>query len=461
MILKKFAGSKCVIVCPQKMISTWKKEINFWCGKRLPIANTLEEFKSISLSVIFIVSYEGVKDFANQRFGNGIKLRIFDEGHRLNNSATDAYKNCQKIPGDYTLLLTGTVITNTLVDYRNIINFVYPATLDENDSTFKKIFKMTVDGLEKLRQQTNFLVLRRSLDVIRNTLPKRTLVNVFFNQLSSKQMTEYENVILESNTSSLIKARIITNISKDIVNKYRSKTENSTLSVQDIIQSSSKIEFLMNFIHEMFIANDDEKVIIMSHGTDTFLNIFEIVLKDSDLEYAYIGDGRNSMDHELLKFNTINSCRVILVSTKAGGCGLNLCRGKYLFLTDLDWNPAVDSQAMSRNYRIGQKVETFVFKLIATDTIDESIYMQQEMKELMSALVMNEPLPNLYRLMSSKQINDALKLIGRSIGEHLKPGICEHLRNNSSIWNEFKESICPIFYRSQRNHHIASYYCEI
>ena len=452
LVMKEFKGSKFVIICPHTMISSWIAEIDKWCGVRIAIAETKELFLNISGTVVLILSYESAKLISNDEFSNTVKLRIFDEGHRLGNSSSKLYESCEKIPGEFTLVMTGTLIANNLTEYRGLINFVKPNALPIDDKLFKQYYPMSIEGFSNLREKTKCYVLRRSTQILRNSLPKRTIVNVFFNKLTQMQTNEYAIVVSEHDNRSLVKAAKITNISLEIINSFRTKTTCTNPSAEDIIQSSSKIALMKEFICVMIKENSDEKVIIMSHGTDTFLNIFEIVLREFQIHYAYVGDGRSVVDteNELKKFNDNDKCRVILVSTKAGGCGLNLSRGKYLFLTDLDWNPAVDSQAMGRNYRIGQTMETFVFKLIASNTIDESIYLQQELKEVMASTVMNEELPLYYQSLNEEDINDALKSMRRTVVNHLGPGVCQRLRVNSSTWSQFHETICPIFFESQK-----------
>ena len=464
LLLKEFKGSKFVIICPHTMISSWIKEIEKWCGDRISVTENIVSFLTISGTVVLVISYESAKNLANADFKESVKLRIFDEGHRLSKSTSKSYEICKSVPGEYTLLLSGTLLANNLTEYRSLINFVKANVVQVDDNLFKKSYPMSIEGFLKLREKTHCYVLRRSINVIRNTLPKRTTINIFLNQLSQKQTNEYDVVVDECNNKSLIKARTITNISLEIVDLFRSKNVESILQANDIIRASSKIEFLTNFIFNMMQANFEEKVIIMSHGTDTFLNIFEIVLKEYHVQYAYVGDGRSVIDtdNELRTFNLNDECRVILVSTKAGGCGLNLCRGKYLFLTDLDWNPAVDSQAMGRNYRIGQTMETFVFKLIASNTVDESIYLQQELKEVMAATVMNEELSLYYQTLSVEKVNNSLKSIKRTVTDHLRPGICQRLRENSRTWTKFNNGICPVLFESQKhNDNLDIYWSDL
>jgi DNA repair and recombination protein RAD54 and RAD54-like protein len=86
---------------------------------------------------------------------------------------------------------------------------------------------------------------------------------------------------------------------------------------------------------------------------------------------------------------------IFLLSSKAGGCGLNLIGANRLILFDPDWNPAADQQALARVWRDGQKKDCFVYRFIATGTIEEKIFQRQSHKQSLSSCVVDSVLPTL------------------------------------------------------------------
>lgn len=85
-----------------------------------------------------------------------------------------------------------------------------------------------------------------------------------------------------------------------------------------------------------------------------------------------------------------NSTFVFLLSSKAGGLGLNLCAASRLIMFDIDWNPATDHQAMARVWRDGQKLPVKIYRLLSTSTIEEKIYQRQVLKNDLSLTILDE-----------------------------------------------------------------------
>jgi DNA repair and recombination RAD54-like protein len=148
---------------------------------------------------------------------------------------------------------------------------------------------------------------------------------------------------------------------KDVVEKENKVTK-------EFFQLSGKIHFLQIFLKQLRTSTD--RVVLVSNYTQT-LDLLENLCTMNKYPFLRLdGSTKTSSRQELVnRFNDPRSDSfVFLLSSKAGGCGLNLIGGNHLFLFDPDWNPAIDEQAMARIWRDGQLKTTFIYRLICTGT---------------------------------------------------------------------------------------------
>ena len=113
-------------------------------------------------------------------------------------------------------------------------------------------------------------------------------------------------------------------------------------------------------------------------------------------------------------FNTNANVFLLLLTTKAGGFGLNLVGANRVLIFDPDWNPATDEQAQDRAYRIGQTRDVNVFRLICRGTIEEKVYHRQIFKQMLTNKVLNDPSQK--RVFSSSDIRDLFTLNDDEVG---------------------------------------------
>ena len=145
---------------------------------------------------------------------------------------------------------------------------------------------------------------------------------------------------------------------------------------------SGKFLLLANML-DVMRRETDERIVIVSNYTQT-LDLFSMLCDERDYPYVRLDGGTNAKKRQTL-VDRINDPRddvfVFLLSSKAGGCGLNLIGANRLVLFDPDWNPATDKQAAARVWRDGQKKRCYVYRFVATGTIEEKIYQRQLSKE--------------------------------------------------------------------------------
>jgi len=151
-----------------------------------------------------------------------------------------------------------------------------------------------------------------------------------------------------------------------------------------------KFVVLERFLHQIHTETND-KIVLISNYTQT-LDLFEKMLRSKKYGYFRL-DGTMSIPKRqklVDQFNDPNGKEfVFLLSSKAGGCGINLIGANRLILFDPDWNPAADQQALARVWRDGQKKECFVYRFISTGTIEEKIFQRQASKQALSSAVVD------------------------------------------------------------------------
>ena len=144
-----------------------------------------------------------------------------------------------------------------------------------------------------------------------------------------------------------------------------------------------KIRALLPEIHN--VITKGEKALIFSNFT-SFLDRIGLALTQHDIKYCNI-DGRMSTGSRLKavkSFETNNMISCMLISTKAGGTGLNLTAANHVFIMDLWWNFSAEEQAMDRCYRIGQKKSVRVIRYCCKDSVEQRILKIQEGKQLLA-----------------------------------------------------------------------------
>jgi SNF2 family DNA or RNA helicase len=141
--------------------------------------------------------------------------------------------------------------------------------------------------------------------------------------------------------------------------------------------TSSKVEALLEAVETA--AAEGHKALIFSQWT-SLLDLIEPALKRADIEFARLDGSTRDRAGVVGRFQASDGPPVMLVSLKAGGSGLNLTAADHVFLCDPWWNPAVEAQAADRTHRIGQDRPVFVYRLVATDTVEERILALQDSK---------------------------------------------------------------------------------
>eukprot|EP01132_Coremiostelium_polycephalum_P006046 gene6046-7531_t len=446
---------KAIIVAPTSLVGNWCKEIKKWLGDGVnPVAigkstktgrAKLGEFQFSGRDVL-VISYDQLRIYCEDICKiPSIGLIICDEGHRLKNAEIKTTKAVSMIPTPRRVILSGTPIQNDLTEFYAMVNFVNPGVL-KNGATFKNVYDTPILESRKpeaseddkrlgkersleLTRLTSQFILRRTAAINTKYLPPKTEYTVFC-KLSDLQKTIYNHLIksVKISFASTSGALPLITTFKKLTNSpeliYLPDAEAPTEMSESILklfpkewnpkvfqpQYSGKLQFLDKLLSEIRNKTKD-KVVIISNYTQT-LGVLGIMCKQRGYPYYQL-DGSTPGDKRQLLVDKFNEASdpsfIFLLSSKAGGVGLNIIGANHLVLFDSDWNPANDAQAMARVWREGQKKNVSIYRTLTTGTIEEKIYQRQITKMALSVSVVEGDMDNAPSF-ETKELKDLFSL---------------------------------------------------
>jgi len=310
-------------------------------------------------------------------------LLVADEAHLLKNAATRQSKALKDISARYKLALSGTPVENKLEDLRSLFDLVLPGYLG-NPADFKRAYRVPIEvnrdrtTAEKLKRITApFLMRRLKTDAaIVRDLPEKTTIDEFAT-LVKEQAALYESVVRKgmedaekagpADRLALI-LKLITSL-KQVCDHPRVYDKESPAKAG----LSGKALLLVELLRQMLDRR--EKVLVFSQYVEC-LDVLRPIIADELGEECILYSGRmgqTARAEAVDSFQGDPGRRVMLISLKAGGLGLNLTTASRVIHYDLWFNPAVENQATDRVFRIGQTKNVFVHRIIAAGTFEERI----------------------------------------------------------------------------------------
>lgn len=438
---------KTLIVTPGSLVNNWRKEFQKWLGsERIKIFTVdqdhkVEEFVQCMFYSVLIISYEMLLRSLEQIKNIKFDLLICDEGHRLKNSAIKTTAALISLSCEKRIILTGTPVQNDLQEFFALIDFVNPGILGSL-SSYRKIYEEPIivsrepsasEEEKKLGERraaeltclTGLFVLRRTQEIINMYLPPK-IENVVFCRPGALQIELYRKLLdsqavrfclqgLSESSPHLLCIGALKKLCNHpclLFSSAKEKESSSSCNEDEerslykgllnvfpadynpllfTEEESGKLQVLSKLLAVIHELRPTEKVVLVSNYTQT-LNILQEVCKRHGYAHTRL-DGQTPISQRQQIVDGFNSKYssdfIFLLSSKAGGVGLNLIGGSHLILYDIDWNPATDIQAMSRVWRDGQKHPVHIYRLLTTGTIEEKIYQRQISKQGLSGAVVD------------------------------------------------------------------------
>ncbi|KAL3648941.1 putative ATP-dependent DNA helicase chr12 [Castilleja foliolosa] len=412
-----------LIVAPKAVLPNWVNEFMTWAPSisavlydgRLDERKALrEEYSGEGKFNVLITHYDLIirdKSFLGKIHWNYL---VVDEGHRLKNydcvlarTLVSGYRIRRR------LLLTGTPIQNSLQELWSLLNFLLPNifnSVENFEEWFNAPFADKCDVsltdeeqllvIRRLHHVIRPFILRRKKDEVEKFLPSKTQV-ILKCDLSAWQKVYYQQVtemgrvgLAHGGGKSKSLQNLTMQLRKCCNHPYLFLHDYYMQRNEDIVRSSGKFELLDRLLPKLHRAG--HRCLIFSQMTK-LMTILGDYLAFKGFKFLRLDGTTNTGDRgELLKqFNAPDSPYFIfLLSTRAGGLGLNLQTADTVIIFDSDWNPQMDQQAEDRAHRIGQKKEVRVFVLISVGSVEEVILERAKQKMGIDAKVIQAGLFN-------------------------------------------------------------------
>ncbi len=419
-----------LVIVPLSTLSNWVNEFQKWlpsahliCYKGIPAQRKeiyREKVKNGHFNVLLTTYEYIIKDKASLRKIEW-QYAIVDEGHRMKNAASKFAKTLStQYDTKYRLLLTGTPLMNDLSELWALLNFLLPSifnSVDTFDQWFNRPFAQfgnsNKDDSEEnsgLTNEERMFIIHRLHELLRPFMLRRVKSEVL------DQLPEKVEKILRCELSSWqkelykqISRKAAAETSKELGNVIQGPQgrglNNAVMQLrkvcnhpylfsphgyhinENIIRSSTKVELLDRMLPKLRAAG--HRVLLFTQMTAVMT-----ILEDYFAYRHYLSlrlDGSTPAEERekrMYKFNAPDSPYFIfLLSTRAGGLGLNLTAANTVIIFDSDWNPMMDLQAQDRAHRIGQRSDVSVFRMVTRSPVEEKILSRATEKLNMSELV--------------------------------------------------------------------------
>ncbi|KAJ7664940.1 P-loop containing nucleoside triphosphate hydrolase protein [Mycena rosella] len=442
-----------LVVCPLSVLSSWETECKRWVPsmravrfhgspeERERLKGTMRATDS-PVDIVF-TTYETLSSSDNGWF----KTRrwacvVLDEGHRIKNADSDAAARAAGLGGLWRVILTGTPIQNNLTELWGLLHWLYPQIFTQTTRTlFASSFDLAngtyaLPVLNAVRELLATIQLRRTKATLTDSgalggVPPREEWTVFIPLTEAQRfwtyrmLTRLEKVDLEAifprtkdeddgkmdaGRREVLK-HLETHAKGDTTTKQWQKFSMLLMQLrricdhpymiddaepeeyqigEHIVASSSKLMAIDKILAD--VLPKGERVLIFSQWTD-MLDLLEDFMVLRGITYVRL-DGSVSRARRAMVIRMFqrddSQYKVFLISTKAGGLGINLTKASTCILCDSDWNPQNDLQAIARSHRIGQTKVVKVFRLICRASVEDQMLDRIRRKLFLSAKIIGD-----------------------------------------------------------------------
>ncbi|XP_039222478.1 chromodomain-helicase-DNA-binding protein 1-like isoform X3 [Crotalus tigris] len=389
----KFHRRPFLILCPLSVLNNWRDELKrfspclstvVYSGGKEERAELQQNLKSKHGFHILLTTYEMcLKDAAFLKRFNWTCL-VVDEAQRLKNQDSLLHKTLSEYSTDFHLLLTGTPIQNNLQELYSMLTFIepviFPKELAEEFVCYYHEIEKDTETVKELHSLLQPLLLRRVKAEVSEEIPKKVEV-VLYHGMSALQKKIYKALLMkdldafenESGKKANLQNMLI-QLRKCVAHPYLfTGVEPEPFVIGDhLIEASGKLNLLDKLLS--FLYDSKHRVLLFSQMTQ-MLDILQDYMDYRGYSYERL-DGSVRGEERHLAINNFGQqpIFVFLLSTKAGGVGINLTAADTVIFVDSDFNPQNDVQAAARAHRIGQKKPVKIIRLVGRDTVEEIIY---------------------------------------------------------------------------------------
>lgn len=396
-----------LIICPTSVLGNWQREIERF-APNLPVirhhglnrASSKESLKrNLSPHTVILTTYALARrdrEFLSQIEWGGV---ILDEAQNIKNPFSQQAKVIRQLQAQAKIALTGTPVENRLSELWSIFEFLNPGFLGSL-KRFKREFAIPIErykdpeATEKFKKLSGPFLLRRlkTDKSIITDLPEKNEMKVFCT-LTQEQATLYQAMLNETmekieKEEGMSRRGLILSL----IMSLKQICNHPSLFLRErgpLSKRSGKLERLIEMCEEVVEGKD--YALIFTQFREMGYLLVNYIEKRIGVQVPFLHGGvpskkRDEMVHSFQEDE--DSPPLFLLSLKAGGTGLNLTRANFIFHFDRWWNPAVENQATDRAFRIGQKRNVQVYKMVCLGTLEEKIdKMLEEKSELANRVI--------------------------------------------------------------------------
>jgi superfamily II DNA or RNA helicase len=381
-----------LVVVPTTLIFNWQAEATkFTPDLKLYVHRGMTRRKDINFFReydIILTTYGTMRSDVELLRQFDFHYIVLDEAQAIKNPDSLTSKASRLLRAKNRLTMTGTPVENNTFDLYSQFEFLNPGMLGHADF-FRTEYATPIDKYQdkekaaELRKLVYPFMLKRTKEEVATDLPDKT-ETILFCEMGNKQRKVYDTF------RERYRQEIAEKLATEGLNKSSFLILEALLKLRQICDSpsilsgdedfgneSAKLEEITREIEE---NASNHKILIFSQ----FLGMLDLIrkhLEKMNIPYEYLDGQTVDRAGRVNRFQSDQTCRVFLMSLKAGGVGLNLTEADYVYLVDPWWNPAVERQAIDRTHRIGQTRKVFAYKMICKDTIEEKILLLQQRKQ--------------------------------------------------------------------------------
>ncbi len=397
-----------LLVCPTSVIGNWEREVARFVPDLLLLRHyglertqNAEDFQLGAAGKLVITSYGLLRRDFSWLKEVEFAVVALDEAQFIKNSASATARAARALRASERIALTGTPVENHLAELWSIMEFLNPGLLGKRE-TFRREMAIPIEryGREdvalRLRRMVAPFILRRvkSDPQVINDLPDKQESKVFCS-LTREQISLYQHAVnasmleIESADGLARRGRVLA-----LLTALKQICNHPTHYLKEqgpLVGRSGKLDRLLEMIDQVLAVGDRALIFTQYREMGERLCRALSRLQKSSVPFLHGGVSRALREDMVRRFQEdSSSSRLLVVSLKAGGTGLNLTAATTVFHFDRWWNPAVEDQATDRAYRIGQQRNVQVYKMMCAGTVEEKIDQMLEAKRDLAARVVSQ-----------------------------------------------------------------------
>ncbi len=363
---------------------------------------------------ILVTTYSGLQTYAKLLIPTHWEYAVLDEGHKIRNPNATITLYCKNLLTANRIILSGTPMQNNLEELWSLFDFVFPSRLGTLVN-FRQQFEIPIRqggyaNASNLQVQTagkcaeilkdtisEYLLQRFKADVA-SDLPKKS-EQVLFCKLTKFQRDAYEAFLGSEELKAIMNGKRQILYGVDILRKicnHPDLQEHRSLSVKLGYDygngaKSGKLQVVKALLG-LWKVQGHKTLLFAQHRI--MLDILEKFIRSIGGFNCRRMDGTTPIQARqglVDEFNNNPDAHVFLLTTKVGGLGVNLTGADRVIIYDPDWNPSTDVQARERAWRLGQKREVKIYRLMTAGTIEEKIYHRQLFKQFLINKILRDP----------------------------------------------------------------------